>query len=81
METSFNPNALDFSAASIPLTLTLSPRRGNQACRSGQLRRMHALSMRKMILPLPEERAGVRGKGPPTAVTVPIAGGKTGLDD
>ena len=42
---------------------SLSPRRGNQPCRSRQLRRMHVLSMRKMILPLLGERAGVRGNG------------------
>ena len=62
---SSNPNTLDSSIVPIPLTLTLSPRRGNQPCHLGQSGRVALLPTRKTILPLLGERGGVRGMEAP----------------
>ncbi len=59
-----SPNALDFSAASFPLTLTLSLRRGNQA-RSPLIVQHHSpLPRRNSILPLHEPGWGETPSNP-----------------
>lgn len=47
---------------SFPLTLALSPRRGNRGCRCGQIQRRNALSSLEMILPLPKGKGRGEGK-------------------
>ena len=58
-----NPNALDSSIVSFPLTLSLSPRRGHQPCHLRQSRRAHSLPMRKTMLPLRWGEGWGEGKG------------------